>query len=198
MIDGVVNIGRTEMYSYSQDIINIQKMLSLFVKTKNIEVSQLSKMDMLIKRSEEDQIRVLNSSLPLSLQRTMFGAIRNVSTSIKAMKEKLKTASLRRENPTTAEQALELIESLSNIACYIDPFTNESRIIAEPEKIDKFSRLLYRKAKSLGFSEEKEAQLREAGITRKQVERFVNNFDKNVSQELGIEEEVKPTFENNN
>lgn len=186
------------MYSYRRDIINVQKMLSLFVRAKTVEISQLAKMDALIERSEKDQIKVLSSSLPLDLQRTMFGAIRNVSTSMKAMKEKLKTASLRCENPTTAEQALELIESLSNVACYIDPFTNEGRIIAESEEISKFSRILYRRAKSLGFSEEKQAQLREAGITRKQVKSFVNSFDKNVSQELGIEEEVKPTFENNN
>jgi hypothetical protein len=173
-------------------------MLSAFVRAKSIEPSQLAKMDAIIKQSEKDQIRVLSSSLPLDIQRTMFGAYRNVTTSLKAMKEKLKTASLRHENPTTAEQALELIESLSNVAYYIDPFTKAGRIIAGSDEIAKFSRILYRKAKSLGFSENQQAQLKEAGITEKQVESFVNSFDSNVSQELGIEEEVKPTFENSN
>jgi hypothetical protein len=173
-------------------------MLSVFAKTKTIDISQLSKMDALIKQSERDQIRALSRSLPLDVQRAMFGAIRNIHISIKTMKEKLKTASLRHENPTTAEQALELMESLSNVADYIDPFTNEGRIIAESDEIAKFSRILYRKAKSFGFSEGQQTQLKEAGITKEQVESFVSRFDDNVSQELGIEEEVKPAFKNNN
>jgi len=186
------------MYSYKQNLLNIRKMLNIFIETKNIDTSQLSKMDALIKQSEKDEIRVLSRPLPLDVQRTMFGAFRNITTSVKAMKEKLKTASLKHENPTTAEQALELMESLSNVVYYIDPFVNEGKIVAEPDEIAKFSRILYRKAKSLGFSEDQRAQLKEAGITEKQVKSFVNDFDNNVSQELGIEEEVKPSFENSN
>jgi hypothetical protein len=186
------------MYSYCQDVLRIQKMLTVFAENRIIDVRQLSKMDALIQQSERDQIRVLSSSLPLDVQRTMFGAIRNVNTSVKTIKKELKIASERHENPTIAEQALELMESLSNVASYIDPFTNEGKIIAEPDEIAKFSRILYRKAKSFGFSEDQQAQLKEAGITEKQAESFVNMFDNNVSQEIGIEEEAKPASENIN
>jgi hypothetical protein len=186
------------LYSYAQDVLSIKKMLNTFTENRTIDVSQLSKMDALINHSEKDQIRVLSSPLSIDNQRIMFGAIRNLNTSIKAMKIKLKSASERHENPTTAEQALELIESLSNVASYIDPFTNEGRINAEPDEIAKISRILYRKAKSFGFSENQQTQLREAGMTEKQVKSFITKFDNNVSRELGIEEEVKPESKNSN
>jgi len=184
------------MYSYGEDILNLHKMLKAFVRSKTIEISQLSKMDSLIKQSDEDQIRVLNSHLPLDIQRIMFGAIRNINTSVKSMKKKLKTASTRHENPTTAEQALELIDSISSVAQYIDPFRMEGKIIADPSEIAKLSRILYRKAKAFGFSENQQSQLREAGITKADVASFVSSFDNNITQELGIEEEVRSPVEN--
>src|SRR3972149_9227075 len=183
------------MYSYKQELTSIREMLNIFIKTKVIDTSQLSKMDSLIKRSEMDQIKALNCSASLNTQRIMFGAIRNVHTTIKGMKEKLKTAAMRDENPTTAEQALELIESLSNVALCVDPFTNENRIITNIENIAKLSRILYRKAKLFGFSEDLQVQLKEAGITEAQVKSFISYFDNNLSQELDIEEEVKSTVE---
>lgn len=182
------------MYSYKQEVIRIQEMLSIFVKTKVIDTKQLTKMDSLIKLSEKDQIRTLSSSLPLDVQRTMFGAVRNITTSIKGMKERLRTASLRHENPTAAEQALEMMEILSNLAYCIDVFTNERRI-TDVKDIDKLSRILYRKAKSFGFSEDQQAQLRDAGITESQVESFIAHFGNNLSQELDIEEEVQSNIE---
>jgi hypothetical protein len=166
-------------------------MLSVFAKTKNIDASQLSKMDLMIKQSERDQIRVLNKPLPLTTQRIMFGAFRNINTSVKVMKEKLKTASLKHENPTTAERALELMDILSTLTYYVDPFVNRGEIAVNPDEIAKASRMLYRKARSFGFSENRETQLREAGVTEGQEKSFINDFENNVSQQLGIEEEVK-------
>jgi hypothetical protein len=185
------------MYSYKGEIATIKEMLCLFVKTKTVDASQLSKMDSLIKQSEVDQIKVLNGSAPLNTQRVMFGAIRNVHTSLKCMKEKLKTATFRHENPTTAEQALELIESLNNVALCIDPFTSENTIVTSEENIAKFSRILYRKAKAFGFSEDEKAQFKAAGITISQVKSFINSFDSNLAQELDIQEEVQSAIENN-
>ncbi len=182
------------MYSYKQELVAIQGMLNSFIKTKVIDVKQLSKMDSVIKRSEEDQIRTLNSSMPLDIQRTVFGAVRNIHTTVKAMKGRLLTASARHENPTTAEKALEMMEILSNVAHSIDVFANERRI-TDAKDIEKLSRILYRKAKSFGFSEDQQTQLREAGITEIQVESFINHFGNNLSQELDIEEEVHSNLE---
>jgi hypothetical protein len=57
--------------------------------------------------------------------------------------------------------------------------------------------MLYKKAKSFGFSEDQQTQLKEAGITEKQTEAFILQFDNNLTQELGIEEEAKPESKNN-
>jgi len=185
------------MYSYKQELNRIQEMLNNFVKTKVIDVKQLTKLDSLIKQSEQDQIRTLNSSLPLDIQRIMFGAVRNMNTSLKGIKERLRSASLRHENPTTAQQALEMMEILSNVAYSIDAYTNERRI-TDVKDIEKLSRILYRKAKSFGFSEDQQTQLTEAGITASQVESFIDHFGNNLSQELDIEEEVHSNLESSN
>jgi hypothetical protein len=185
------------MKSYELELTSIQEMLRGFVRTKTIDIKKLSIMDALIKKSEQDQFVILNSSFPFEIQSSMFGAIRNINTAIRGMKARLVTASERHENPTTAEQALDIIENLSNVASFIDPFASEKKIVAESDEIARVSRTLYRKAKSFGFSEDLETQLKEAGITEKEVKSFIKKFDNNVSQELDIDEEVKPATENN-
>jgi len=127
-------------------------MLDIFLSTKVINISNLSKMDAIIKRSDIDQFKTLNSVSSLNAQRVIFGAIRNINTSLKCMKEKLRTAALRHENPTTAENALELINSLSNVAICIDSFHNGEIDTREVDNIAKLSRILYKKAKMFGFS----------------------------------------------
>jgi hypothetical protein len=182
------------MYTYKQDINQIQEMLSAFLKCKIIDITQLSKMDPIIKKSEEDQFKTLNCSLPLDVQRTIFGAVRNINITVKSMKEKLKTAALRHENPTTAEKAFEVMESLNNLASCISAYENGSRN-GNLNEIDVFSRILYRKAKAFGFSEDMHTQLKEAGITGSQIESFIDRFDNNLAQELDIEEEVRSNSE---
>lgn len=182
------------MYPYKQDLDIIQKMLANFVKSKVIDITELPKMDRIIKSSEEAQIRILNySNLPLSTQRIIFGAYRNINTALKSMKEKLSTASLRHENPTTAEQALELMDNFFNVVAYLDTFSFEKT--ADVDVIEKFSRLLYRKAMAFGFCQDLQTQFKEAGISESQVQSFISNFGNNLSQELDIEEEVQSPIE---
>jgi hypothetical protein len=185
------------MYSYKQDLGIIQKMLAGFVRSKVIDVAKLPEMDRIIKSSEEAQIRILNySNLPLSTQRIIFGAHRNINTALKSMKEKLNTASLRHKNPTTAEQALELMDNLFNVATYLDTFSSQET--ANLDVIEKFSRLLYRKAMALGFCQDLQTQFKEAGISESQVKSFISNFGNNLAQELDIEEEVQSPIEDSN
>jgi hypothetical protein len=185
------------MYSYKKEIDSIQQMLYSFLETKVINTAHLSKMDALIKRSDVDQIKTLNSISSLSTQRVIFGAIRNINTSLKGMKEKLRTAALRHENPTTAEQALELVESLSNVALCIDVFNSGEIDASEIDNIAKLSRILYKKAKAFGFSEDTQSQLKEACVNEAVVKSFISNFDSNLAVELDLEEEVKSTVKNN-
>jgi hypothetical protein len=186
------------MYSYKKEIDSIQQMLNSFLETKLINTQHLSKMDAIIKRSDLDQIKTLNSVSSLSTQRVIFGAIRNINTSLKGMKEKLRTAALRHENPTTAEQAIELMDSLSNVALCIDVFNTGEIHADEIDNIAKLSRILYKKAKAFGFSEDTHTQLKEACVNEAIVKIFVNSFDDNLTAELDLQEEVKSTGKNNN
>jgi hypothetical protein len=173
-------------------------MLSEFTKKGKIDASQLDLMDNIIKMSAEDQFRVLNrSSLSLDAQRSFFGAIRNVNIAMASMKAKLAEASVKHENPTTAELALELLPSVLNLVPYIDEFHDNAKV-RQLNNVSRFSRILYKKAKTLGFSKDRMSQLKEAGVTTEQVEAFIDSFDKNVALELDMEEEVSSSDEDSN
>jgi len=155
-------------------------------------------MDNIIKWSEEDQVRILNdASLSLDEQMSVFGAIRNINVSMKSMRERLELAAEKRENPTTAELALELMPSFQTLAPDIDAFLQGEKGI-DFGYVSKFSRILYKKANSLGFSKDVVAQLKEAKVTQSQVKDFLENLKKNLAVELDIEEEVSSTDENSN
>lgn len=184
--------------SYRHELINIRGMLSEFTKKGKIDASQLDLMDNIIKMSAEDQFRVLNrSSLSLDAQRSFFGAIRNVNIAMASMKAKLAEASVKHENPTTAELALELLPSVLNLVPYIDEFHDNAKV-RQLNNVSRFSRILYKKAKTLGFSKDRMSQLKEAGVTTEQVEAFIDSFDKNVALELDMEEEVSSSDEDSN
>lgn len=183
---------------YEQELASVQVMLKGFSGKGIINVMQLHLMDKIIKWSEEDQFRILNdASLSLDEQRAIFGGIRNINVAMRSMKERLEQASEKRENPTTAELALELMPSFSTLFPEIDAFFNEKKTM-DVEYFSKFSRILYRKAKSLGFSKDVASQLSEAKITRSQVKAFLENLKKNIAVELDIEEEVSSSDDSNN
>lgn len=185
------------MRSYKQELTNIEKMLHDFLECGVIDSKRLSIMDNIIEWSEKDQIRVVNSScLPLNAQTSFFGAIRNIHISMKSMKEKLRLASIEHENPTTAQLALELMPSFFNLVPYLEPFFNENVYHKKVENVSKFSRILFRKAKYFGFSEDVMSQLRAAGVTKPQIKSFIESFSKNVALELDIEEEASSSLEN--
>lgn len=185
------------MRSYEHEFATIQRVLEGFVKSGNIDASKLGSLDSVIKWSEEDQVRVLNKSyIPLNVQRSFFGAIRNVNVSLKSMKEKLRKAAVIHENPKTAELALELMPSFFNLVPYIDSFNNGEIPVKKTENVDKFSRILYKKAKAFGFSQDATSQLKDVGISESQIKSFIDSFGKNVALELEIEEEASSSLEN--
>jgi hypothetical protein len=187
-----------QMRKYEQELTNIQQMLKGFIKSGTIDTKRLSLMNNLINWSEEDQFKILNNaSLSLDEQRPIFGAVRNINVAMKSMKERLELASEKHENPKTAELALELMPSFFTLVPEIDAFLHEKRGI-DLEYVSKFSRILYRKANSLGFSKDVASQLSEAKITHSQVKTFLENLKKNVTVELDIEEEVTSTDESSN
>lgn len=194
-----MNLGRLDrirMRKYDQQFLGIQAMLHGFCQKGIIDTKHLNPIDNLIKWSEEDQVKVLNdASLSLDQQLSVFGAIRNINVSMRSMKERLELAAEKQENPTTAELALELMPSFRTLAPDIDAFLHGEKDI-DFGYVAKFSRILYKKANSLGFSKDTVSQLKEAKITQSQVKNFMENLKKNLAVELDIEEEVSSTDEN--
>ena len=175
------------MYSYVKGCASIRGMLRSFLK-RGIEVRKLDLIDRLIKSSEIDQVKILNSYLSLVEQRALFGATRNIYNIIRAMKEKLKIARETHENPATLELSLEIIEHLSNVAPYIDEFVIHGKA-KDIGRINELSRILYRKANYLGFYQDIETQIKDARITEDEVKNFVEELNKNIELEMEAEDE---------
>lgn len=183
---------------YQRELTTVQRMLEGFVGKGIVDTKKLNLMDKIIRQSEEDQFRVLNdASLSLDEQMSVFGAIRNVNMAIRSMKERLESAAEKHENPTTAELALELMPSFFNLAPDIDEVLHENRVV-DLNYISKFSRILYKKTRSLGFSRDVASQLDEANISGTQIRAFLESLKKNVALELDIEEEASSSDESSN
>jgi len=154
-----------------------------------IEVTELRLLDRLIKSSEIDQIRILNSYLSLVEQRALFGAMRNIYNIARAMKEKLIIARETHENPTTLELPIEIMQHLSNVAPCIDEFVIHGKT-GDIGRINELSRILYRKANYLGFYQDMETQFKDANITEEEVKTFVEELHKNIELEMETEDET--------
>jgi len=176
------------MYSYVKACADIRRMLRDFLE-RGIEVTELDLMDRVIKSSEIDQVKILNSYLSLVEQRALFGATRNVHNIIKVMKEKLKIARETHENPTTLELSLEIMQPLSNVATYIDEFMIH-RKVEDVDKLNELSRILYKKANYFGFYQDIETQLKDARITEEEIKTFVEKLNENIELEMETQDET--------
>jgi hypothetical protein len=175
------------MYSYVEACAVIQRMLRGFLE-RGIDVTKLDTMNRVIKSSEIDQVKILNSYLSLLEQRALFGATRNIHTIIKVMKEKLKIARETHENPTTIELSLEIMQHLSNVASYIDEFMIRGKAV-DINRLNELSRILYKKASYFGFYQDVETQLKDARISEEEVKTFVEKLNENMELEVESEDE---------
>lgn len=176
------------MFNYVEGCERLRKMLDTFL-VNGIDEVHLEPLDDLVKSSQIDEVKALNSPQPLSQQRVLFGALRNIHGTTDEMRAKLRIARVIHENPKTVERALEMIESLCAIAPYIDEFLTEGRT-KESEKINELSRELYRKANRLGFYQNLDTQLKRARISENDVEDFVKKLTKNIEIEVETTDET--------
>jgi hypothetical protein len=176
------------MANYAEDCEKLRRMLDNFL-VNGIDEAHLEPLDNLIKSSEIDEIKVLNSYQPLSQQRVIFGALRNIYNASDKMREKLRIARSIHENPKTVELALEMVESLCVIAPYIDEFLNQGRT-KYGEKINDLSRALYRKANRLGFYHDLGTQLKHDQIAENEVEDFFKKLAENIEIEVETTDET--------
>jgi hypothetical protein len=170
------------MFNYVVGFENIRKMLIDFLES-GVDVTRLEPMDRVIESAEIDKVRILNSYQPLMVQRSLFGAMRNIGNVVEVMKEKVKVAREGCENPKTLELSLEIIEHLSVIAPYIDDFFVEGKV-REMNRLNDLSRILYRKANHLGFCQDIETQLKRARISRDEVYAFIEKLSENIGLEV--------------
>lgn len=186
------------MTAYTVAFVSIENLLNQFIQSVSIDSSKLSLFDTLIQNSSEDEIRILNNSyIPLYEQRALFGAFRNIKISTKMMKKRLEDAIKRHENPTIAEIALELMPLYQTLSRYLDDFIDRQEIF-EIDKIDLFSRNLYKKSIQLGFYQDSSSQLKEMRISSKIVDEFVEGFSENINKELELVEEIDTADESPN
>ena len=163
-------------------------MLSNFLKY-GIEESEFDPLDRLVETSEIGQVKVLNSYLSLREQRVLFGATRNVYTIAKVMKEKLKNAKKIHENPATIDHSLELFEHLENVCKHVDYFMSNRKVL-DLDRLNDLSRILFKKANSLGFYQDIDSQLKDAGITEEEVRSFVIKLNEKVELDMEILDEA--------
>lgn len=176
------------MFNYVEGCERLRRMLNTFLR-QGIDEAHLEPLDDLIKSSQIDEIKVLNSYQPISQQRILFGALRNIFNIANEMRTKLRTARANHENPTTVERALEVVESLCTIAPYIDEFLIQGKT-KESAEINELSRFLYRKAKHLGFYQDFGTQLKHAQIAENEVENFFKELTENMELELETTDET--------
>lgn len=154
-----------------------------------IDKTKLGSLDELAQTAYADQLRILNASrLPLDDQRSLFGAVRNVQLTAKAMKEKLATADERHENPSTTDEALEVCQSLSNLAPYVDEYVTKGQV-PQRRKIDGMSRVLYKRAKRSGFSEGASTQFKALNIGSEDLKNFTKKLEENIHAETDADDE---------
>jgi hypothetical protein len=176
------------MFNYVEGCERLRKMLNTFL-VSGIDEVHLEPLDDLIKSSQIDEVKVLNSPQPLSQQRVLFGALRNIHGTTDEMRAKLRIARAIHENPKTVERALEMIDSLCVVAPYIDEFLTEGGT-KESEKINELSRALYRKANRLGFYQNLDTQLKQARISENDVGDFVKKLTENIEIEVETTDET--------
>ena len=170
------------MFNYIDGCERLRKMLNIFLKD-GIDEAHLEPLDDLVKFSQIDEVKVLNSYQPLHQQRILFGALRNIHTTTNEMRAKLRVARATHENPKTIELALEMVDSLCAIAPCIDEFLARGKMTESEKKVNEFSRAIYRKANRLGFYPNLETQLKQAQIRENEVEDFFRRLASNIEIE---------------
>jgi len=174
--------------TYVQRIQGIETTLERFSKSGKIDVTELKAFDELATAAYEAQLKILNRSISVDEQRSLFGAVRNIRQIAKTMKESLLTASQRHENPETADRALEVCENLSAVAKIIDGYFVSGRP-PDGTTLNTVSRNAYKKAKRYGFSEDTETQLKALNIGSDEIAAFTKKISKNLEEATDADDE---------
>lgn len=163
------------------------------MKSGVIETSKLEVFDELSRTAYGDELRILNSTrLTLDDQRSLFGAVRNMHITAKAMKVKLANASQKHENPTTAGRALTVCETMFNLSHYVDVYMKSGEV-PERRTLKDLSLMLYKKAKQAEFSEDAATQFKELQITPAEISNFTKKLGESIETQIDADSEEEPS-----
>jgi hypothetical protein len=175
------------MIGYVKLFESIKVMLQDFLHN-GINESKLVLLDQVRESSEIDQFKVLNSYRTLDIQRTFFGAWKNIENILRTMRLRLERARITHENPTSIEASLEMMDYLVEMAPLLDSFVFNGQI-DEIKRLNEQSRIVYKKANALGLYQDISSQIKEAKLTKDQVTSFTAGLNQNLS-EIETEDEL--------
>jgi hypothetical protein len=177
------------LLTYADRIKGIEGVLQQFINTGVIDRSKLGAFDDLAQAAYGDELKILNSArLTLDEQRSLFGVVRNVHMTAKAMAAKLASASQKHENPSTADRALAVCDTMLNVSPIIDAYFKTGEV---PERriVRDSSLTLYKKAKQSGFSEDAATQFKELNISSDEISKFTKKLEESIETRVDADNE---------
>ncbi|MCX6822134.1 MAG: hypothetical protein NTW30_05140 [Candidatus Aenigmarchaeota archaeon] len=129
------------------------------------------------------QFEILQKSLPEEEQNIIFNALRNLRIIINEMRDQLKTAFERKENPITAERCLALMPFIQNLSKSIDEFEihKNGRLISY---ISMNTRNLRKKAKQYNLLTSLENEMKEVNLPIEEIKNFCDELNKKIELEM--------------
>jgi hypothetical protein len=172
------------MNNYSTPILEIEKILQSFIKNKKIEPKEIEgKIDNLGTMMRNEQFKLFYEPLSDEQQNIIFNALRNVRLLTTEMRDQLKVAHEKGENPTTAERCISVVPSISNVCYQLDQFQKTRNIKLIPT-IERNVRIIRKKAEEYSILPTIEKELIDVELPEKEIKSIFDEFNKNIELEL--------------
>lgn len=168
------------MIQYIFDFSNLSRLLSSFIKEGKInpEISE-KEIKYLDKSLKKTQFEILIEPISDNQQNVLFNALRNLRIVIIEIKDQLKTASIRGENPTTAERCISLVPFMNNLSKVMYEFQrNKSDMVLKD--ISRNTRILRKKAKEYSLLTSLEKEMSEVELPVDEIKTFCESLNQNV------------------
>jgi hypothetical protein len=163
---------------------SLQQILYSFIKNGKIDSDiserKIDEIDVLLKKN---QFEVLSGKLSDYYENTIFNALRNLRLIINEMRDQLKTAFKRGENPTTAERCLAMIPFIDNIVDGICDFQKKEN----PHSISRVlrdTRILRKKAWQNSLMSSFEKEIEGIKLPNEEIKELFDKFNENITSEI--------------
>jgi len=172
------------MYNYTPFISNLNAMLNSFISNKKIETKEVEeKLNKFVDVLKADQFDLLCKPLSESDQDVIFGALRNLRVIMTEIKNQLKVAFERHENPTTAERCLVLMPFIQNLSEKVKHY-EASRTDHLISDIQTDTKNLRKKAKDYHLLASIEDELKDITLPAEDIKSFCEQLNQNIELEM--------------